>query len=268
MLSNCKSCNELITGNFCINCGQKKFKRIDKKYIVDEVQYTFLHTNKGLLYSLKNILKNPGKTANEFIEGNRVNHYKPILLLFLISGFSTFLSFKVLGFKQNMGEIYNGTNLNSRFGADLMTFLSNYYNIFIVALIPFFALITKAALRRWGHNYYEHIIINTYILIYYSLVGIIFTYPILFFFRNSSASVLVNISQLSFLLVPFILVWFFKGFYQEKSVKTIIFKVLAIIGLFILAFLVVMILAILVGVIVAILNKQGANELIKYTQPK
>lgn len=57
---------------------------------MDEIQYTFLHTNKGLLYSIKHILKNPGNTAREFIDGNRVNHYKPILLTFLLGGIAGF----------------------------------------------------------------------------------------------------------------------------------------------------------------------------------
>ena len=74
----CKNCNQLITANFCANCGQKKFKRIDKKYIWEELQYTVLHTNKGLLYSLKNILKNPGKTAKEFIIQTETTRHLPV----------------------------------------------------------------------------------------------------------------------------------------------------------------------------------------------
>lgn len=43
----CLNCNFVISENFCSNCGQKKFKRIDKKYVTDELQYLLLHTNKG-----------------------------------------------------------------------------------------------------------------------------------------------------------------------------------------------------------------------------
>lgn len=51
MENTCQNCNHDIIENFCANCGQKKYKRIDKKYLWDEVQYTFLHLNKGFLYS-------------------------------------------------------------------------------------------------------------------------------------------------------------------------------------------------------------------------
>lgn len=73
----CKNCQNTITENFCGNCGQKRFKRIDKKYVFDEIQYLALHTNKGFFYSIKKILRNPGKTAKEFI------HFKHIFLYLL-----------------------------------------------------------------------------------------------------------------------------------------------------------------------------------------
>jgi hypothetical protein len=57
MEDNCKNCGTLITANFCSNCGQKKYKRIDKKYLIDELQYTVLHTNKGFFYSVKKFLE-------------------------------------------------------------------------------------------------------------------------------------------------------------------------------------------------------------------
>ena len=106
MSETCLNCNNPVIENFCSNCGQKKYKRIDKKYIWDEIQYTVFHTNKGLLFSVKNILKNPGKTAKEFIDGNRVNHYKPILLVFVLSGIATLVSFKVLNLKPEMDAKY------------------------------------------------------------------------------------------------------------------------------------------------------------------
>lgn len=63
MENNCLNCSRPITENFCSNCGQKKYKRIDRKYLIDEVQYLAVHTNKGFFYSIKNVARNPGKTA-------------------------------------------------------------------------------------------------------------------------------------------------------------------------------------------------------------
>ncbi len=243
----CKNCQHQITETFCSNCGQKKFKRIEKKYLLDELQYTVFHSNKGLLYSLKTILKNPGKTSREYIEGNRINHYKPILLVFVLSGVATFISYKILNLKEVMSAYFEQKEVNSQVTGEMMTFLSSYNAILMLLLLPLFALTTKIAFRKWGNNYYEHVVINAYILSYYTLISIIVIYPIMFFFRNAPDT-FFSITQYSILIVPFILVWFFKEFYNHKPLRAIILRVLGALGLTLLGFI---LLTILIGVIVA-----------------
>jgi hypothetical protein len=263
MENSCPNCNHLIIENFCSNCGQKKYKRIDKKYVLDEIQYTLLHTNKGLFYSLKKLIKSPGTTAKEYIAGNRVNHYKPILLVFLLSGISAFISYKLLGF----GEIINDFNAqkygNSEFLGDLMSFTSNYTAILMLMMVPVFALTTKLLYRKWGHNYYEHIVMNCYILAAFTLISMIIVYPIMFFLKDSPDSFL-TISQIPFLIVPFVLVWFFRGFYGEKPVKSIVLRSLSAFGIFALGYLGMIIVGSILLVIYAMIYDP---ELIKYMQP-
>ena len=258
----CKNCNQIITENFCANCGQKKYKKIDKKYIWDELQYTVFHTNKGLLYSIKNILKNPGKTSKEFIDGNRVNHYKPILLVFVLSGIATFISFKILNLKEVMSAYFSQQHINSNFMSDLISFMSSYNSILMLLYIPLFAITTKIAFRKWGHNYYEHIVMNAYILSFYTLISIIFVYPIMFFFRHSPTA-FYNITQFSILLFPVILVLFFKEFYKEKTLKSVILKVFGVLGLTILGYLIFIILAGVVGFGIAMIKGHEAMEYLK-----
>ncbi|RZL66692.1 MAG: DUF3667 domain-containing protein [Pedobacter sp.] len=228
MENNCTHCNQLITENFCSNCGQKKYKRIDRKYLWEELQYTIFHTNKGLLYSIKNIIKNPGKTARAFIDGDRVNHYKPILLVFLLSGISAFISYKIIGLNEMMGTFYDQEKLNSPFMNDYMSFISSYNSIFMLLLLPCFALMTKLAFRKWGQNYYEHVVMNAYILSFYTLVSIILVYPILYFYKNNPEQI-IPIVSMSMLILPFVLIWFFKEFYADKPLKSIIIRSLFII---------------------------------------
>jgi hypothetical protein len=245
MTENCKNCNENLSGNFCNQCGQKKFKRIDKKYIVDELQYTLLHANKGLLFSIKNIVKNPGKTAREYIDGNRVNHYKPLLLAFLLSGFSTFISFKILHIDKIMSAYNAEKHIEMKYNNELMSFISSYNSLVIIMLIPFFALATKIAFRKWGHNFYEHVVMNAYIMSYYTLISIILIYPFLFFIKNRSSVVFMTVSQFSILLLPILLFHFFKKFYADQSFKAILKKVLVTISLIFVGYI---LLVIIVGV--------------------
>ena len=253
----CQNCELEITQNFCGNCGQKKYKRIDKKYIWDEIQYTVLHTNKGFLYSVKNILKNPGKTAREFIEGNRVNHYKPILLAFVLSGISTFISFKIINFKEIMKELYAQQNLSTEFAEQYTTFTSSYNSIIMLLCIPIFAFITKLCFRKWGHNYYEHIVMNSFILSFYTLFNILLFYPLIYLFKDNSTFV-SQIIILAFAPLPFILFWFFKGFYKEKSTKNIVIRVLATLIFTLILFV---LLIILISVIYFLLNPEIIQQL-------
>ena len=136
MENNCLNCNHNIIENFCSNCGQKSFKRINKKYILDELQYTLIHTNKGFLYTIKNLIKNPGKTARVFIEGDRINHYKPISLLFILSSISSVLMFKLLNMNTISAQYYSKQKMSSLMMNDFSAFTSSYYSFIMMLLIP------------------------------------------------------------------------------------------------------------------------------------
>ena len=253
MAENCKNCETLIIDNFCGNCGQKKYKRIDKKYIFDEIQYLTIHTNKGFFYTLKNIIKDPGKTAREYIDGNRVNHYKPIGLAFILSGISAFITFKLLGLKETMETAYGNQEFtNNNFMHSYVEFISHYSSFLMLLSIPLYALLTKLAFRKWGNNYFEHIVMNSYFLSFYTILSILIAYPLMYFFRSDPNS-MMSFSMYSMLAVPFLLTWFFKGFYSEKPLKKIIGKIFLIFLYALLLFLVSMILIFIFGYIAALL---------------
>lgn len=232
MENNCLNCGQEITGNYCSNCGQKKYRRIDRKYIIEEAQYSLLHTNKGFLYSVKNILKNPGKTAREFIDGNRVNHYKPILLAFVLSGISAFISIKLIGIYKAMEHItVNGQAVNSPKMHEAMSYVTSYNSFIALLMIPFFAFLTKLVFNKWGHNYYEHVVMNAFFQSFYTIVYIIVLYPLMYLVKNDASWVLFLLG-IAFLILPFLLIWFFKGFYIERKLSTIALRVIAMFLIF------------------------------------
>ncbi|MBP6577344.1 MAG: DUF3667 domain-containing protein [Chryseobacterium sp.] len=243
----CKNCNSTINQNFCSHCGQKKYKRIDRKYLVDEVQYLAIHTNKGFFYSIKNIIRNPGKTALDFINGNRVNHYKPLYLAFLLCGFSAFISYQFLGLNKIMQKVFeqrgNWTPEMSKF----MAFYSSYNSFIMLLMVPVFAIFTSLAFRKWGQNYYEHVIMNAFFQTYYTLISIVITYPIYFSLRNNTEAI-VNLSIIYNLIIPLMAIWFYKGFYPEKSWTSIILKTLLVYLLAFVAYIFVLIFVLLIAI--------------------
>lgn len=224
MKNTCPNCNHAGIGNFCPECGQRKYRRIDTAYIWEEVQYLVFQTNRGFFFSIKKILQSPGDTARDFIEGRRVNHYQPIALTFILGGLSSLISFKVIDVESILNNYYEEQQISSPFLRDFVANLSSYNPIISLLLVPFFALCTYLAFRKWKNNYVEHLIINSYILSFYTLISILIAYPIMFVFRNNSDTI-IQVSMLPVLLIPVILLWFFIRFYREKSFKAVVPKV-------------------------------------------
>jgi Protein of unknown function (DUF3667) len=259
MEKNCTHCSNTYELNFCSYCGQKKYTRIDRKYIWEEIQYTLVHVNKGFLYSIKTIAQNPGKTARAFIDGDRVNHYKPISLAFVLAGISAFISIKVIKLYKAM-EALATPKYKTEFMDDVYHISQEYNSFLMLAFIPIVAIFTKFVFRKWGHNYYEHVVMNAFGTSLYLIFNILILYPILFFFKDNH--VLINsLSLATFFLIPIYMTWFFKGFYNDKPLKTIVLKIFFII----LMLLAVYILLIIAGVVYAFI---AGPESLKYLAPK
>jgi hypothetical protein len=254
----CKNCEYEIALNFCSNCGQKKMKRIDQTYLKDEFQYTFLHMNKGFFYSIKQLVKNPGKTAREFVEGNRVNHYKPILLVFFLSGIVAFLT-NTLIHPEEIYKIYNAQQMaNVPENAEIVKsmndsmssaigFMMKYYSLLtLLVVVPFMSLCTWIAYRKWGYNFYENIVINSY---YYSLLMVLTIVTVL------PSQYLLKGNHDMFMTVPTIIsmfgsaltyFWFYVGLYNKKSAGDVIVRSLIMI---VVLFVAMIVLSVLGGVI-------------------
>ncbi|WP_426277575.1 hypothetical protein ACN9MN_00195 [Chryseobacterium sp. S-02] len=154
--------------------------------------------------------------------------------------------------------------VSSQFMHDYMSFVTSYNSFIMLLSIPFFSFFTYLSFKKWGHNYYEHIVINSYVLSFYTLSLIILFYPILFFLKDSPTT-FYNVSMISLLLTPLLLVFFFKEFYSDKPLKSIILRVLALVGLIIIGICILMVAIIILGIIVAMLKGPEAME---YLAPK
>ncbi len=226
----CKNCAHEILINFCGNCGQKKAKRIDRNYIKDELQYTVLHMNKGFFFSIKQILKAPGRTAREFLEGNRVNHYKPILLVFVIAGISAFLTNTFIHPVEVMQKYSEAHPMKSAFDLNATNkIIYNYQSFVMLFTIPFMAFFTWLVFKKWGYNYYENVIINAYSLVSLLLLSIIFVLPIQYFLRDNPELFMIIPSIVSFLLMVLVFPWFYINLYNNKSAGDVILRLLLLV---------------------------------------
>lgn len=82
---NCKNCNTEVNLNYCPNCGQPvNLKRINRHYIVHEIGQV-LNFEKGIFYTIRELLIRPGENVKNFITEDRSRLIKPILFIIVSS---------------------------------------------------------------------------------------------------------------------------------------------------------------------------------------
>ncbi|WP_454881016.1 DUF3667 domain-containing protein [Sphingobacterium detergens] len=84
-MTKCKNCETSIISNFCPNCGQPAvLKRIDAHYIAHEIEHV-LHFERGILYTIRELVTTPGKNIRNYISENRSRLVKPIIFIIVTS---------------------------------------------------------------------------------------------------------------------------------------------------------------------------------------
>ena len=74
----CKNCGTPITLHFCANCGQKaSIGRITIGGLIRDLPHAIFHVDRGFFYNFLNLLKRPGSTIIQYLEGKRKPFFHP-----------------------------------------------------------------------------------------------------------------------------------------------------------------------------------------------
>jgi len=203
----CKNCNNQHHGHYCNNCGQKAAThRIDLKHLMHDVFHALTHLDKGYLYTAKEMLLRPGETAREYLQGKRVRHPNPILMLIIIGGLCSLTYYNlelklVSAFK--IKELNAGLHvIDSKFFALLYFFYS-----IVLSMIDF------AFFRHRGYNFLEFFIFNVFLSTEILLAQLVLV-PVWLTARHFEVSVYIR------LLVGFVfLAYLINARYQFYEIK-------------------------------------------------
>lgn len=156
----CKNCGTEFKGNFCSNCGQPaKLKRIDAHYIKHEIEHV-LHYDKGILFTVKELLLRPGKNVREFFTENRNRLVKPIIFIIVTS-----LIYSLISHFFHIEEEYvsfDGLE-NSAIGK-ILKWIQSHYGYANILMGVFIALFIKLFFKKPNYNIYEIIILLCFIM--------------------------------------------------------------------------------------------------------
>jgi len=157
---NCKNCNNEVTQNYCPKCGQPaSLKRIDGHYILHEIEH-ILHFERGILYTIRELITNPGQNIRNYLLENRTRLVKPIIFIIVTS-----LIYSLVNhfFHIEDGYVKFGESTKSTTGA-IFKWVQDHYGYSNIIMGIFIAIWTKIFFRKYGYNFFEILILLCFLM--------------------------------------------------------------------------------------------------------
>ena len=160
----CLNCGHAVPDRYCGRCGQDAHHthRLTLKDMPHDVLHSIWHIDKGILYTLKTMVRRPGLTIRAYLAGQRVDHFRPLSLLFLITGLYALL-FSGLHIDMMPPKDPAMPEAVYQMQVSFSTFFMKYLTWCYLATVPAWALAARWFLRRGGYNYAECLIIASFI---------------------------------------------------------------------------------------------------------
>ena len=228
----CANCDRAIAGadqKFCPACGQPTpAHRIDWHFLGHELEHSVLHMDRGLFYSLKQLMLRPGHFMRDYIEGRRGNQAKPLLLLMIMSAVVVLLSKYVQGTGVLDAAVAAGAagGMQASTGAPVdpalvaeastasADLMNQYFAAFTLLLLPLEAAAFRVAFHRVGNLNYPEWLVITALLTVQTFVF----WAVLVVLNRWIPQPVAWAVLLSMAYAVFSLVQFFQGYPRWKSV--------------------------------------------------
>jgi hypothetical protein len=183
MTSNCINCSIDIEHNFCPICGQNKHvPKIDKKFILHDLQHGIFHFDNSFIYTLFSLFKEPAVVIKKFIHGNRKHYANPFTLVFFLATVFTIITTKLIS---NGFIIDNGINSSS-----ILYEITHNKAWLVLLILPILSLLTYIFFKKSGYNYFEILVYECFIQSKIIIIHFLFL-PLHYFFSNA---LYINIS--------------------------------------------------------------------------
>ena len=210
----CQNCGYDADKKYCANCGQiLEIKRINLPHLLHEVAHTFMHLEKGFLYTLKELARHPGTMQKKYLSGERLRFQKPFPLFAISTTFAALALYLI--YKNSASSVEDD-------------FYHHYYFLVQSIMLPVYAFVTYIFFFSPNLFYAEALVLNVYMVGFMS----VFIIPI-----NLLSFILPN-GTISLCEIAFLLsynVWTYLNFFKGKAIWWVVFKsVASIVGSYLL----------------------------------
>lgn len=256
----CKTCDFQLDNDakYCSNCGSKIVDdRLSWKGTWEEFIGPFFNWENNFWRTFFGLFKNPKDVLEAYITGARKKYFQPFSYIILYASvavfFYKFFPMEIIteyseGFSKGFETSNPSVKAPKIDMKGYMESLMSYYNFFVLLLIPLYALTSYIIFNKKGHNFFEHLVFNSYIQTNLGFVSLVLQV------------VLVNMLGMNFgvysILFLFIFIFFtiytFKKLYSQnlkQSVSSGIKYILLFFGLY---FGIIAVFSILFGIIYAL----------------
>lgn len=178
----CVGCGRAVAlpdQKFCPACGQPTpVHRIDWHFLGHELEHSVLHMDRGVFYTLKNLMRRPGHFIRDYIDGRRAGHVRPLFLIMVMAAAVVFLARFMLhgdivgsavdsGFSEGVQAGSGGKSDGAAVAALFVKakdWVNGHYALTTLLLLPLEAAALKLAFRRVrALNYPEWLVITAFI---------------------------------------------------------------------------------------------------------
>lgn len=172
MAGNCKNCNAAVLLHYYPNCGHPAhLKRIDGHYLVHEIEHV-LHFERGILYTIRELLTNPGRNIRNYLSENRSRLVKPIIFIIITSLIYSVCS--SLFHLEDSYMSYQGNNASAT--SAVFAWVQGHYGYANIIMSVFIALWIKLFFRKSPYNLFEILILLCFVMgmgmLIYAVFGI------------------------------------------------------------------------------------------------
>jgi len=169
----CKRCGAELNDNFCSKCGNPKtLKRINGSYILSEIVSVF-NFDKGIFYTIKELLIRPGENIHKFIHSDRNRLVKPIIFIIVCSLIYT-IAQQLLKFEDGY---VNAGGFGDSTVTDIYEWIQKNYGYANILMSIFITLWIKLFFKKHDYNFFEIIIVFCFVMgigmLIYTTFGII-----------------------------------------------------------------------------------------------
>lgn len=138
---------------------------------------------RGLGYTCWRWLREPGQAAEDFLFRDRKRFVKPLTLLTLIVAIVTYVSFQLVGLREQLtldNPIFQEIPERARDAVQRsLQGVQSFLNVFLVIALPFQAGVLAMMFRQQRWHYPEHFVVVVYIYSMQSLLSLVQT-PLIF----------------------------------------------------------------------------------------